>query len=74
MKITRRRASWRGTGIAAVMAVLVSVLAACGSTSAGGTSGSADKSEWADTAYPKLDEATLKTVAAKVLNLSLIHI
>jgi len=68
MKITRRRASWRTTGIAAVIVALVSVLAACGSTASGGSSGSADKSEWADTAYPKLDEATLKTVAAKVLN------
>ena len=63
----RRRALRRGTGIVAVIVALVTLMAACGSSS-GADSGGASKASYAKTAYPASDPATLKEMSAKVLN------
>lgn len=67
MNSTPTRRAWRrGTGILALLVALFTIAAACGSSS--GDSGGAAKSTYAKTTYPTADPATLKTMAAKVLN------
>ena len=67
MNTTRRRVLRRRPGIVAVVVALLAFTAACGGSGDSG-SNSADKESYAKTAYPKPDQATLKTMASKVLN------